>query len=131
MLQSIDKKQEKRKSQNAVTVMCHDRKVILSDFDSFCARDRARASLLSSLAIVRMWVEGGPSLSLSLKVCTKHRQTRPVARPASFSRSKKVSAVSLSQRSARLAFEAPVKNRGSIVVSSLTSKTEQRCCIAA
>jgi hypothetical protein len=131
MLQSIEKQQEKRKSPSAVTVMFHDRRVILGDFDSFSVRARARGSLSGSLAATQFGGADSLSLSLPLKVCLKNRQIHPSARPASLSPSKKVSAEQLVERSARLVCEAPVTTRGMIAASSIEQKTEQRCCIAA
>lgn len=131
MLQSIDKKQEKRKSQNTVTVIFHDRRVVLGDFESFFSRARACAALSSSLAATQFRGAEGLSLSLTLKVCLKNRQIRPLERHASLSPSKKVFAEQLVERSARLVCEAPVATRGMIAASSIKQKTEQRCCIAA
>ena len=131
MLQSIEKQQEKRKSPNAVTVMLHGRKCVLGDFASFYTRARTCGSLSGSLTLTYFRGADGLSLSLSLNVCAKNGHTRPVARSASLSRSKKVSAEQLAERSARLVCEAPVATRGMIAASSIKQKTEQRCCIAA
>jgi hypothetical protein len=131
MLQSIEKQQEKRKSPSTVTVMFHDRSVILGDFDSFFSRARACEALSGSLAVTQIWGADGLSLSLPLKVCLKNRQINPLARSASLSPSKKVFVEQLVERSARLVCEAPVTTRGMIAASSIEQKTEQRCCIAA
>lgn len=131
MLQSIEKQQEKRKPQNAVTVIFHERKRVLGDFEAFFTRVRACGSLSGSLATTQFWGADGLSLSLPLKVCLKNRQIHPVARPASLSSSKKVFAEQLAERSAHLVCEAPVTTRGMIGASSVEQKTEQRCCIAA
>ena len=131
MLQSIDKKQEKRKSQNTVTVIFHDRRVVLGDFESFSSRARACAALSGSLAVTQFRGAEGLSLSFPLNVRPKNRQRHPLARSASLSPAKKVSAERLAERSARLVSEAPVTTRGMIAASSIEQKTEQRCCIAA
>ena len=131
MLQSIEKQQEKRKSQSAVTVMFHDRKVFLGDFESFFTRARATGSLSGSLAATQFLGADGLSLSLPLKVCPKNRQVNLLAQSASLSPSKKVFAEQLVERSACLVCEAPVTTRGMIAASSIEQKTEQRCCIAA
>ena len=131
MLQSIEKQQEKRKSQSAVTVMFHGRRVVLGDFESFFTRARACSSLSGSLAATQFLGADGLSLSLPLNVCLKNRHIHPLARPASLSRSKKVFAEQLVERSACLVCEAPVTTRGMFAAPSLEIKTEQRCCIAA
>lgn len=131
MLQGIEKQQEKRKSQNTITVMLHDRKVIWGDFELFSTHARDCGSLSGSLAAAQFCGVNGLSLSLPLNVCSKNRQIHRLARPASLSRTRKVSADHLVERSARLVCEAPVTTRGMIAASSFEQKTEQRCCIAA
>ena len=131
MLQSIEKKQKKRKSPNAVTVMFHDRRVVLRDFVSLSTRERACDSLRGSPAVTRCWGADRLSLSLPLKVCLKNKQIHRVALLASLSRPRKVFAERLVERSARLACGAPVTTRGNIAASSIEQKIEQRCCIAA
>lgn len=111
--------------------MFHDTKQVLGDFESFFARACASDILSGSLAVMNFCGADGLSLSLCLKVCSKARRIHSAARPASLSRSKKVSAERLAELSARLVSGAPVTTRGMIAASSIEQQTKQRCCISA
>ena len=131
MLQSIEKQQEKRKSQNAVTVMFNGRNVILSDCDSVLTRVRASLSLSGQLAEVLFGAQHSLSLSLPVTERLELRRKRGPLGPPSLSPSGKFIAEQLVERSARPAVGVQESRCGIYAAATIIRNTEQLRCVAA
>ena len=132
MRQSIEKQQETKPSEVAVTVMFHGGRHALGENVSFRARETAAPSLPWPLAVVACFVsEASPQRGL-LTLFPQLQPSRDRTRSRSLSQTEKFSAEEPMARSVLVVLAANPNTRSPRAVTTvITTMTEQRRCAAA
>jgi len=128
MRQRIEKQQETKPSETAVTVMFHGRTWVLVGHELLLASANAGASLSGELAVIRHRCFDASSPSGFVNASPERRR----ARSPSLSHTEKFSAEKPLACSALVGLAATPNTRGPQAVATVTTTmTEQRCCAAA
>lgn len=128
MRQRIEKQQETKPSEVAVTVMFHGRMHALGENESFHVRESAIVSLSGELAVIRVHFFDASSPSGFESAPPERRR----ARSRSLSQAEKFSAEGLMACSALAVLAAIPNTRGpQAEATEITTMTEQRRCAAA